>query len=242
MSGQGGLQACPARSTRGHSATGLREVVRWLALLLMLASTGLLAGCEPSSIRWTEDVRLNDGRVVTVERFVEFKGPTEPFQPRSQSRLELSFKHPNTGERVEWIGERIYTSIALFIRGDEVLLLNSVGFGGWDQLDCPNPPFILWSWKKGEWSRLPLEDLPIRYVVPNLTQNVVDLRQPGRVHWWHGLHISVEETTYPEKFRREEPLHYSFEKLERQTFGAENCRTRQGSRPTENIVYPLRRQ
>jgi hypothetical protein len=226
-----------------NSAPSRREGVRWAALLWTLGFALLLTGCEPSSIRWTEDVRLNDGRVVTVERFVEFNGPPpEPFKPRSQSRLELAFKHPNSGARVEWIGERIYSPIALFVRNDEMLLLVGVAFGGWEQLNCPDPGFILWGWREGVWSRLQLEELPIRYVIPNLTTSAARLKASGRVHWWHGLHITVEETTNPEKYQDVEPVHFSFEKLERQTFGTENCRAGRGQYSQRYAVYPMRRK
>src|SRR5690349_13643280 len=54
---------------------------------VLLPSLGACA----TSLKWTEDVKLPDGRIVTLARYQEFRGIRELFQPPTESDYWLQF-------------------------------------------------------------------------------------------------------------------------------------------------------
>ena len=70
-----------------------------------------LVGCNQA--RWTEDVRLPDGRTITLTRSQDFGGPTEIGQRSTTTKYWLEFSNPDTGERVRWQSDRDLAPVAL---------------------------------------------------------------------------------------------------------------------------------
>lgn len=122
-----------------------------------------------SDLDWTEDVILNDGRIIRLKRHQEFKGPHSLEHPPSASAYWIEFKHPDTGEKIRWANEMHLSAVALFIENDEFWLLTTPKYvSSWDMYDRPIPPYILYKYRN-DWARVPLHEVPIKKIKVNLT-------------------------------------------------------------------------
>lgn len=159
---------------------------------------------------------LADGRTVTLKRYQEFRGPTELFQPRTESDYWLEFKHPDSGETVRWESDRDLATVALMVDGGRPRLLVSPHFGSSiDRYRCPDPVYFLFELQDGRWKQLPLETLKGRRVVPNVTYSVSSSRR--RIEE-EGKRLSADNTNEIAS-RGFEGRAIDFRQLERQTFG-----------------------
>jgi hypothetical protein len=70
----------------------LTQLFRRMALGLMLAAVPLVGGCSDNTITWTEDVKLLDGRVITVTQKRRIEG-------RMSREAWLTFKLPEFGDK-----------------------------------------------------------------------------------------------------------------------------------------------
>jgi hypothetical protein len=102
-----------------------RRHLNGACIVLLLLLTTALSACNKSNapLKWTEDVRLPDGRVVTLTRYQEFKGPHELGDTPSESDYWFEFKHPDTGEVVRWQSDRDLETLALMMDGKVPVLL-----------------------------------------------------------------------------------------------------------------------
>lgn len=158
--------------SKRRPAHGRARRRHWRILIAIALLAGALAGCMrgESTIKWTEDVLLPDGRTVTLKRYQEFKGPSEIGQPPSESYYWFEFKHPDTGEIVRWETKREPGTVALLIHQKSVMLLASPMFGsGMRALGCPNPPYLLYRYGGGKWESVDLSSIPIKRLRSNMT-------------------------------------------------------------------------
>ncbi len=180
------------------------------ALTLLL----LLAGCS-GSLKWTEDVMLPDGRIVTLTRHQEFNGPHELGQRDTPSDYWLEFKNPDSNERVRWNGRRELTTVALLMDKGAPELLMSPWFGGMRQWNCPDPAYLLYRHEAGEWKQVPLTTLRGQKIRPNMTDSPPDAREDISAH---GNHLDWQLAGHVSDAL--EPIAYiDFTNLDTQTFG-----------------------
>lgn len=170
------------------------------------------------SLRWTEDVRLPDGRIVTVTRFQEFKGPHELFQKSTESDYWFEFLNPNDNHLVRWNGNRTQQTVELMIWNRTPLLVVLLTFNGWDLNNCPSPRFLLYRYEGDRWVQRPLEEIPLKTFRSNMTSEIdEDKKSTLRAK----RYLPVEITS--DSFRQGKPWRITFEGLTKQTFGADNC-------------------
>jgi hypothetical protein len=167
--------------------------MRLKSLLFTLWPMVALVGCDGSpTLDWTEDVRLPDGRVVTLKRHQEFKGPHELGDSATPSDNWFEFSLPGTGETVRWESKLkkgappIFSgalpvlkpdnhtglsTIALIIQdGRPMLLVDTVWDASHYLYSCPFPSYLLYQWEQGSnWKLLPLERIPLRKIESNMT-------------------------------------------------------------------------
>ena len=123
-----------------------------------------------NSIKWTEDVQLPDGRVVTLSRYEEFGGRYEPGQSPTSSASGFEFDHPDTKERIRYQGSHYFSTVALFIHDRATHLVLTYYLGGKGSDDgCPQPPYVFTKYVSGGWQRVAFKDSPIKA----LTQNMI---------------------------------------------------------------------
>lgn len=181
--------------------------------------TALLIACnEDSSIRWTEDVLLQDGRTVTLTRYQEFKGQHYIGEPPTDSAYWFEFKHPDTGENIRWETQQEPGTVALLIQDHVLTLLTSPRFGrGLSSFNCPNPPYLLYRYEGGTWTRIDLALIPFKRVKSNMTFAASDRLALIKAS---NFRLGLETTARPEyQFK---PWVMDFENV-KQTFDPANC-------------------
>jgi hypothetical protein len=198
-----------------------RKLTRWA----LLGTVGLLittvGACKPSDsapLKWTEDVRLPDGRIVTLTRYQEFKGPHEIGDTPNPSDYWLEFKNPKTGELVKWEqkGPGLST-LALMIDGDAPMLLVTPDLGNsLREFNHPNPPYLLYRYERS-WQKVDLLNIPIKRLRVNMTFAPKDSRQ---LIINSGGKLSASVTSESEFMGR--PYWINFSSMKKQTFGKES--------------------
>jgi hypothetical protein len=152
--------------------------LRRLSACALIAVLLPLAACGNGGLKWTEDVLLPDGRTVTLTRYQEFKGPSVPFQPPTESYYWFEFKNPDTGKKVRWENDRYLATVALSLNGAIPQLLTSPNFSGAFKFNCPDPPYLLFRYVEGRWVQVPLLEIVPIVITSNMTSfNVRYVRQ-----------------------------------------------------------------
>jgi hypothetical protein len=209
-----------------HSEAQIIRLIATTAMAFVLACA--LSACGRNDLKWTEDVRLPDGRVVTLERYTEFKGGSSQFgEPSTESLQRLEFKHPTTGEAVRWEStkERGYLeTIALWLDKGTLVLLTQPAYGGdFRRLKCPNPPYLVYEFVRGQWQDKPLMQIGVEQLRSNMTTYVLERRQ----HIENNKRkLSADETSDSYTFRdgiRRVPYILDFKGMPQQTFDEQTC-------------------
>lgn len=195
----------------------LASAVAVLAMGVIVVISACSNGNRP--LRWTEDVKLPDGRVVTLNRYQEFKGPHELGDTPTESDYWLEFKHPDTGETVRWESDRDLNPLALMIDRSTPILLVKPWFGSsMFRYKCPNPPYLLFRYESGRWLREDVAHIPIMRLRVNMTYSPKERRDLIRSS---GHHLGVESTQDSQHNLR--PYIIDFSSMTEQTFVPENC-------------------
>ncbi len=121
-------------------------------------------------LRWREEVKLPDGRVLVVSRSQEFRGASVPFSPSTESDYWLEFAHPETGETVRYEGSRYLQTILLALDKGTPYLVLAPQFTGFERMSCPDPPYQLFRYQRGHWQWASLDELPIQKFRSNMTR------------------------------------------------------------------------
>ena len=194
-------------------------MTRWICITALLA--GLHAGgcSRDDRLQWTEDVRMPDGRVVTLTRYQEFKGPHELGDTPSASDYWFEFKHPDTGKTVRWESDRDLATLALMMDGTVPVLLARPHFGSsMQRFNCPNPPYLLFRFEHGAWVAAPVAEIPVKRLRANMTSNPDDERK----HIVASRHrLSADDTSLT--FMDNRRFIVNFALMKEQTFGRQNC-------------------
>jgi len=175
----------------------------------------LSSACSDSaSLKWTEDVRMPDGRVVTLTRYQEFKGPYNIGDTPSVSDYWFEFKHPTNGMLVRWDGQRELSTVALMMREELPVLLVAPNFGGFQKYNCPNPSYLLFQFEHEAWRQVPLETVPVKKLRSNMTAHPKDYRKTIEQQRHH---LSADDSGHTGG--RFSAADIDFEPVKKQTFG-----------------------
>ena len=148
---------------------------RWLWVVGLVA-LGIVSGCSgKQTYRWQEEVLLQDGRVIVIDRSVRTgEVPVEIGQAPGESDYTLTFRTSN-GSRVTWDGgrDRFVPIILDFVDGmPYVVALGATGLV-YVAEGCPAPPYFFFRWTAGEWKRVAYEDFPKALRNANLTAGLI---------------------------------------------------------------------
>lgn len=148
---------------------------KWLLRLLVIAAA-LLGGCKEFEVfEWTEEVRLSDGKVLTVERWDRCRNVVDAgagFRRgclHQDGGIRLSLSAPINREAT-WQGQ--LKPFALDIRPGPVVYLVGRAAANW-QADVWKARLVAFQLRQSEWERIDIEALPPE-MKPNLLQNVED--------------------------------------------------------------------
>ena len=146
-----------------------------------IAEAGLL-GLSGDS--WQEEVLLHDGRKMVVERKVERGGRHEVGQKPPYKEQRLSFTMPGTTQTVTWedhysddLGQANFLPMALdIVGGTPYLVVYPMGCLSYNKWGRPNPPYVVFQYKDKEWTRIPMEQLPVAITTLNVLFSEPDVQ------------------------------------------------------------------
>lgn len=199
--------------------------IRWA----VAACSSLLAltACS-DGLKWSEDVRLPDGRIVTLRRAAEFGGPSGgPGGPHTESSQRIEFVSPINGEVVVWQNkapEAMLGLVALWAQGGRLRILTTPLYGGDEfQVNCPNPPYLVYEYSSAAWRAVPWDQVPRMAIRSNATIQPLYARaliEQSRKH------LSAEQTSnsfYTLGNGFEVPYVVHLDPVVQQSFGSRNC-------------------
>lgn len=166
-------------------------ISRIVALLLLCTTCSIAWGFSSRTEHWSEDVALHDGRLIRVEREVDwttrivltdsfFGLPTLPHVSRSwPDKFWLKFKHPDTHEMIKWQGEQYFNPVLLdIVDGVPYLVVYGRPDTSTEKIyGCPELPYIFLKYEKevgGKWTPIPVEQAPSVLRDANLSPDYPD--------------------------------------------------------------------
>jgi hypothetical protein len=159
------------------------HIPAWLRrshLVAVFALSLSLGACSGDS--WKEEVLLQDGSKVVVERMMERKGRHEIGQSPFVTTNRLAVNLPGFKDPLVWemqatpdIGYTELSPIALGVQGSQVYLVAKVNaclaYNKWGR---PNPPYVVFKHVQSAWRQIPLAELPVAIFKPNLLISSAD--------------------------------------------------------------------
>lgn len=183
---------------------------------------GAISACRyhDTSLKWTEEVRLSEGRVVILTRYQEFKGPHELTQTPSVSDYWFEFKHPDSGKLVRWQSDRDLATLVLLVEKGGTYLLTRPHFGSsMKRYGCPSPPYLLFRLQADDsWAQVPITDIPIKNVRVNMTFNPDSARARIKASGYRLLSSDTSNSEFNDR-----PFIINFSLMKEQTFALSNC-------------------
>lgn len=134
----------------------MKALAKMLCLALLL-SVGL-AACASNDIRWTEEVKLSDGRVIEIQRRVELTESGFPVQERGFRRsLEICY----APMKLRWKSKGEYVPDIFDIVDGKAYMHVPV----YDCISCmlfgyPETDALYFVWVDGQWKRISHEEFP----------------------------------------------------------------------------------
>jgi hypothetical protein len=131
---------------------------------------------ETHTEKWDDEVLLHDGRAVEVHRKVAFhysSSAIESIFTAIPDQYFLEFKHPDTGESINWYGAQdIYPIMLDFVDGTPYLVIYSeLVFSNVKLYGCPDIPYVFLKYdeKTSQWIPLKHDQAPKFLRQPNLS-------------------------------------------------------------------------
>ena len=153
----------------------------WLVGFSLVILGGGMSACADGT-SWKEEVLLHDGSRIVVERSVVRKGRSEPFQRPPIGAESLSFEHPVTHERIRWkdeysdeVGMSNFGLMMLEVDQTAAYVVGEPrGCLSYNKWGRPNPHYVVFKFQGGDWKRIALQELPVRFKTPNLVMSSPD--------------------------------------------------------------------
>ena len=144
------------------------SVRRALGVVVALVACASVSAClnyilTPSytpEIRWKEEVRLHDGRIIVVEQWAKRGGRSEPGQPPMALWSEIKAKNPVTGAEVAWREDSASGAYVFDFVGEIAYVAVSVGlYPACKKYGFPESNFVFFRYD-GEWKRISYSEFP----------------------------------------------------------------------------------
>lgn len=159
----------PCTDHRERSTEMGMRAARTVAVLLAIIVIGLGCSRGDGVLRWTEDVTLTDGRIVTLHREQCFDGGTAEDGSAMSGRMTIRLAHPDTGNPIIWDSPYALTTQALVLNRGTVYLLIAPGVGTTvEAAGCPFPLTMVFRHTDSGWVQMPLEAMPVARVAANM--------------------------------------------------------------------------
>ena len=139
-----------------------------LTLGAVLGILMTLTACSGTS-SWDEEIRLNDGRTITIEQWRKYASAYDGDKvARLQREARIRFKVPELGNAtIEW-QERLYP-IVLNVHGGKWYIVGMPNTGAdFDYYKRPRHTYVPFRFENGKWERIPFKELPKEVYQSNL--------------------------------------------------------------------------
>lgn len=156
-------------------------IIVMLVVHLLFAMCGCMAMVRDNPLglgaSWKEEVLLHDGTTLIVTRSQSYGGyPVIESRSRSLREEEWEFIIPGTKQEVIWKNDAHRppegTSLTLilldFLNGVPHIATYPAGCISYNHWGRPNPPYVFFKYNGTEWQRIPLEEFPTEFNVPNV--------------------------------------------------------------------------
>ena len=127
--------------------------IKSMALGFVLASVPMMGGCGDKTITWQEEVKLLDGRVITVtqKRRIEQNMDREAW---------LTIKLPEFGDKEIVWHESLSTQVLNLYHGKLYVIANFPSDLEYRKYGRPKPSYVGFRYDAGKWVRIPFSDIP----------------------------------------------------------------------------------
>ena len=149
---------------------------RLITLLLIILLGTSMASCEADTPtkHWQEEVKLLDGRVITVKQKLRY----ERLTPR-ESWITVNL--PETGNQdVTW-NERLTPKVLNVINGKLYIVgmpITEIEFYWYHK---PSPPYIGFIYDNKAWRQIPFKEIPVEIYDMNLSFRIRDYNWPAPI-------------------------------------------------------------
>lgn len=170
----------------------LTRLFRRMTLGLMLAAVPLVGGCSDNNIiTWTEEVKLLDGRVITVtqKRRIDMK--------RMPREAWLTFKLPEFGDKEIVWHESLETQVLNIYQGKLYVVGGFSSIVEFCQYGKPSPAYIGFRFDNGNWVRIPFKEIPETIYDSNMYFDNMALYRLKHVSLEHKAEMMRDETYMP---------------------------------------------
>jgi hypothetical protein len=147
----------------------LTQLFKRLSLGIVLASVPLIGGCGDSTITWQEEVKLLDGRVITITQKRRYEmvytGSNSGNLPRD---FWLIFKLPEfANQEITW-HENLEPRVLNVYRGKFYLVGIPFTEREFRQYGSPRPSYLCYRYDAGKWQLIPFNEIPVEIYDTNL--------------------------------------------------------------------------
>lgn len=159
------------------------HLFKCLTLGMILASVPLLGGCGGNTGSWQEEVKLSDGRVITVTQKRRYESV---YTGQDAGNIEreswLTFKLPEFGDQEITWHENLYPIVLNLYNGKLYLVSLPPSAREFIQYGKPQPPYVAYLYQSGKWQRIPATEIPEAIYDTNMWLDSVPPNKTNRVN------------------------------------------------------------
>lgn len=169
---------------------------------MVLAGVPLIGGCGDNTQTWTEEVKLLDGRVITVtqRRRTDIENVAREFW--------LTFKLAEYGnQEIVWHTNLLPRVINIFQNTVYVVGVPNTE-REFRQYGNPNPSYLGYRYEAGKWQQIPFSEIPVAIYDTNLLIS----NEPPKGMTFVSFAVKADEfkdETMPQYLKRIDPKHVS---------------------------------
>lgn len=137
------------------------NVFKRMVLGFVLASVPMLGGCS-NTMTWQEEVKLLDGRVITVTQMWYYD------RDRMPRVFNLTFNLPEFGDREITWRESLMPQVLNVYQGKLYVVGIPFGEAEYRQYGKPFPEYIPFRYESGQWQQIPFAEIPLEIYDTNM--------------------------------------------------------------------------
>jgi len=169
----------------------ITHLFRRMTLCSVLAAVPLIVGCSDNNIiTWTEEVKLLDGREITVMQKRRIEG-------RMSREAWLTFKLPEYGNKEIVWHENLGTQVLNVYKGKLFVVGRMPSIVEFRQYGKPNPSYVGFRYDNEQWQRIPFNEIPEAIYDSNMYFDNMALYRLKHVSLEHKAEMMSDETYMP---------------------------------------------